>query len=64
MIDITKSPIIRVVAWQGNHATVCPRCGKEEERRIGDLVEGFARESDDRLWVYCSACEYAVATDR
>jgi hypothetical protein len=44
--------------------TKCPGCGKEEERHLGDWVQGFADAETDRLWVYCNACEYALAMDR
>jgi hypothetical protein len=64
VIDITKSPIITVIPWNGKHLTKCPRCLKEEERHLGDWVEGFACAETDRLWVYCRECEYAVAMNR
>jgi hypothetical protein len=64
MIDITRSPVIAVLSWNNKHLTKCPGCGKEEERHLGDWVEGFADAETDRLWVYCNACEYALAMDR
>lgn len=57
MIDITQSPItISLADHEGKMPVVCPRCEREWVAEGIDWIQGFARASDGRHWLWCAGC--------